>query len=325
MYQSTHSTIGYRSFILFCLIGLLGCKRENDSPLPSSGQKTPWNIEQIGGFVDMSQSSKTAWILDTGVDLDHPDLNIDRQRSRSFVPESPSLVDAMSHGTHVAGIIGAKNNDFGVVGVAAGIRIVSVKVIYQGTRDPSGNITRGLEYVLSDVASGDVVNMSYGFEASVSSGQYEKMRKLIQQIADKGAYVVFAAGNSSRDMAKPPLAPTLLDISDYDYTSPSGGRIFAVAATNRSGKVTFYSNYGTAVKYLAPGGEGTNAEEGISSTIPSGGPSQHKEGEYSYQSGTSQAAPHVAGILLVNNGVIPIRGTETHPGDRKAYPVARLK
>lgn len=301
---------------------LVSCTDSND-PQPNSRQKIPWNITQVGGFVDMSHSDKSAWIIDTGVDPDHPDLNVDRQLSRSFVLESPSLVDdVMKHGTHVAGIIGAKNNTIGVVGVAAGIRIVSVKVIYRGTQDPVGNVIRGLTYTLSKVKAGDVVNISLGLSYSIDSGQYDQVVQLLTGIADKGAYVVFAAGNDNYDEST--SSSYWKPINTINYTSPSGGRILSVGALNRNQAFAHYSNYGPTVNYVAPGGEGNEEGTSILSTVSSNGTATEEHGAYGIHAGTSQAAPHVAGILLVNNGVIHTAGTVTNTHDQRAYPMASL-
>ncbi|HKC37825.1 MAG TPA: S8 family serine peptidase, partial [Chitinophagaceae bacterium] len=70
-----------------------------------------WNIERIGYGNGIG---KTAWIIDSGIDFDHPDLTVDQSRSRSFVDGETSANDQNGHGTHVAGIIGAKNNTIGV-------------------------------------------------------------------------------------------------------------------------------------------------------------------------------------------------------------------
>lgn len=80
-------------------------------------QTTPWGISRVGGPLD--GTGKKVWILDTGIDLDHSDLNVDFDNSASFVAHE-SANDLNGHGTHVAGIIAAKNNTIGVVGVAAG-------------------------------------------------------------------------------------------------------------------------------------------------------------------------------------------------------------
>ena len=86
------------------------------APTPPA-QTTPWGIARVNG--GSGSSSHTAWVIDTGIDLDHPDLNVDAGRSRSFVRDA-SPDDFHGHGSHVAGTIAAKNNAIGVIGVTPG-------------------------------------------------------------------------------------------------------------------------------------------------------------------------------------------------------------
>jgi hypothetical protein len=95
-----------------------------------------WNVQRVG-FGD--GTGKIAWVIDTGIDFGHPDLIVDRALSKSFVAGDTSADDDNGHGTHVAGVIGAKNNTFGVMGVAAGATLVSLKVL---DKDGSGNYHR---------------------------------------------------------------------------------------------------------------------------------------------------------------------------------------
>src|SRR6266487_4830901 len=92
-----------------------------------------WNVKRVG-YGD--GTGKTAWIIDTGIDFTHPDLTVDQTRSKSFINGVTSAKDENGHGTHVAGIIGAKNNTFGVLGVASGATLVSLRVL-----DKDGNGT----------------------------------------------------------------------------------------------------------------------------------------------------------------------------------------
>ncbi len=73
--------------------------------------------------------TKKAWIIDTGIDLDHPDLNVDAAIGKTFVTRTTTPEDDNGHGTHCAGIVAAIDNTVGVVGVAAGANVVPVKVL----------------------------------------------------------------------------------------------------------------------------------------------------------------------------------------------------
>src|SRR5436190_9869582 len=118
-----------------------------------------WNINRIGFGNGIG---KTAWIVDSGIDYDHPDLTVDKTKSRSFVEGQTSADDENGHGTHVAGIIGAKNNSIGVLGVASGASLVALRVL---DKDGEGNLSyiiQALAYINTTAEPGDVVNMSVG-------------------------------------------------------------------------------------------------------------------------------------------------------------------
>ena len=103
----------------------------------SPAQETPWGIARVNG--GKAGTFKTAWVIDTGVDLDHPDLNVDVARSAYFTGRSPD--DENGHGTHVAGTIAAIDNTIGVIGVAPGATVVAVRVLdRRGSGSTSGVI-----------------------------------------------------------------------------------------------------------------------------------------------------------------------------------------
>ncbi|MDP2956405.1 MAG: S8 family serine peptidase, partial [Longimicrobiales bacterium] len=134
-----------------------GGKPGGGSPLP---QSTPWGITRVGGFGD--GTGKTAWVIDSGIDLDHPDLNVNVARSRDFTGSRAGAEDENGHGSHVAGTIAARNNSIGVVGVAAGASVVAVRVLDRRGSGSYSNVIAGVDYVAANGASGDVANMSLG-------------------------------------------------------------------------------------------------------------------------------------------------------------------
>ena len=99
---------------------------------------------------------------DSGIDFDHPDLNVNATKSKSFIPDVTSADDENGHGTHVAGIIGAKNNTIGVLGVASGANLISLRVLDKDGNGKLSYILQALSYVSSNAKSGDVVNLSLG-------------------------------------------------------------------------------------------------------------------------------------------------------------------
>ena len=227
-----------------------------------------WNIHKVGYGNGIG---KTAWIVDTGIDFEHPDLNVDVQRSRSFISGETSADDGHGHGTHVAGIIGAKNNAEGVLGVASGANLVALRVLNNEGVGTLSAFIQALNYISTSARAGDVVNLSLG-EEEVS----DLLDQQVQNVANKGILVAIAAGNDSK-------AANL-----YSPGRANGQNIYTVSATDSLDQFASFSNFGNdVVDYAAPGVR-------ILST--------YKDGKYARMSGTSMAAPHVAGLLLLNGG-----------------------
>lgn len=263
---------------------------KNDAPL---AQTTPWGIRAVGGFANGSTLTRVAWIVDTGIDLDHPDLNVSTSRSRTFVRtgrDSRTADDLNGHGTHVAGTIAAKNNSIGVVGVAAGATVIAVKVLNQNGSGYVSDIVSGLDYVAQNGNNNDVVNLSLGGGASTT------LDNAIVGCANAGLIVCIAAGNSSAYAG------------NYSPARVNGTNIYTVSAHDSSDIFATFSNYGNPpIDYCAPGVR-------VYST--------YKSGRYATMSGTSMATPHVAGILLINGGTIYSRGYVSNDPDGTADPLA---
>lgn len=248
---------------------------------------TPWGITRVGGFVNMTGSSRWAWVIDSGIDLDHPDLTVNTANSRSFI-SGTTADDQNGHGTHVAGTIAAKNNTIGVVGVAAGATVVSVKVFGANGESANSIIIAGVDYVTANADPGDVANMSLGGPASTATDD------AVKRLAARGVRCAVAAGNESQNA---------LNVSPARANATNIWTVTAFDVNNNFASFSNYSNPGstsnTPIEVSAPG-------VSINSCWLNGG--------YRSISGTSMATPHVAGILLVNNGVIRTSGTVI--GDR---------
>ena len=115
-------------------------------PGGSTGQTTPWGITKVGG-PGTPVSGRTAWVIDSGIDLNHPDLNVDVARSMNFIVRETSPEDLNGHGTHVAGTIGAKDNSIGVIGVAPDARVAAVRVLDRRGSGPYSGVIAGVDYV----------------------------------------------------------------------------------------------------------------------------------------------------------------------------------
>jgi hypothetical protein len=259
---------------------------ENYTPAEQPAQTIPWNIQRVGGSGD--GTGKTAWIVDSGIELLHPDLNVDLQRSISFVDYTPN--DLFGHGTRVAGIIGAKNNDIGIMGVAANATLVAVKVISNTGGTYLSLILKGLDYVAENANVGDVVNLSFGGPGM------DVLDDAVRVIARKGVFVVCAAGNSKMHAS---------NVSPARIIEPN---VYTISSIDRNDVWSSFSNFGNPpIQFTAPG----------SSVLTTG-----LNGTYHTTSGTSFSAPHVAGILLLNNGKINIGGYAINDPDGIPDPIA---
>jgi subtilisin len=248
-----------------------------------------WNIERVG-YGD--GTGKTAWVIDTGIDFDHPDLNVDQARSKSFLSGNASADDENGHGTHVAGIIGGKNNDFGVLGVASGATLVSLRVLDKDGEGLLSSIVQALAYINANAKAGDVVNMSVGNDEGISA----TVDQQVQNTAARGIYIAIAAGNEHALANK------------YSPARANGTTIFTVSAIDSLDNFASFSNYGNdVVDYATPGVQ-------ILST--------YMGGRYAYMSGTSMAAPHMAGLLLLKGKNITTSGYAKNDPDGTADPIA---
>lgn len=234
----------------------------------SSTQTTPWGITRVNGGTTYTGNG-VAWIIDTGIDLDHPDLNVDAGKGKSFVTRISTPDDDNGHGTHVAGTVAAIDNTEGVVGVAAGATVIPVKVLDRRGSGYMSWIIGGVNYVAASGKHGDVANMSLG------GSYYKDLNDAVIAAAATGINFSLAAGNESTSA------------TNKSPASANGTNVYTVSAMAQGDTWAYYSNYGNPpVDYCAPGSS-------IYST--------YKDGGYATASGTSMAAPHVAGLLLLGN------------------------
>jgi subtilisin len=247
-----------------------------------------WNVARVG-YGD--GTGKTAWIIDTGIDFTHPDLNVDSVRSRSFISTEATAADQNGHGTHVAGIIGAKNNSFGVLGVASGATLIALKVFNKNGEGTLSSIIQALAYINANAKAGDVVNMSLGEDQTSSI-----LDAQVQGTAARGVYIAIAAGNDNKPA------------SQFSPGRANGTNIYTVSAVDSLDNFASFSNYGNdVVDFAAPGVK-------ILST--------YLNGRYATFTGTSMAAPHVAGLLLLKGRDLTSSGNARNAPDGVLYPIA---
>ena len=254
-------------------------------------QTTPWGVTAVGG--SRNGTGFTAWVLDTGIDLDHPDLNVDASRGFSAFNKGKDsgVDDGQGHGTHVAGTIAALDNARDVVGVAAGATVVPVKVLDRRGSGSLSGVIAGVDHVAANASPGDCANMSLG------GGAYAPLDEaVIQAAAASGAYFVLAAGNENQNA------------NNSSPARANGPNVFTISAHDLTGRMASFSNYGNPpVDYAAPG-------VNVLSTKKDGGTVAY--------SGTSMAAPHACAVIMLTGGNPNTNGVIS--GDKDSNPDAKI-
>lgn len=246
-------------------------------PLAAEYQQS-WGVSRIGGAVahcagHLGTGAKVA-IIDTGIDFNHPELIHTFGAGTSFVQDlnggiiNPNGEDDNGHGTHVAGIVAAVSNQTGAVGVAPQARLYAAKVLDGAGRGLDSWILAGIDWAIGQDV--DIINLSLSLDTDSPA-----LADAMQRAWDAGILLVASAGNAGGAVAFP---------AAYDT-------VIAVGATDLSDLKSSFSNFGLEIELAAPG-------TAIVST--------YKDGGYSSISGTSQAAPHVAGVaaLLISTQTI---------------------
>jgi subtilisin family serine protease len=248
-------------------------------------------------------------VIDSGISTSHPDLSpnlwvnpadpidgydndgngyVDDVHGSNTADHNTSLQDCMGHGTHVAGIIGAKgNNSYGVSGVNWDVSLLTVKVAPGCSSEGSFySVHKAYDYIYDLKLNRDIpvrfVNASYGTTSGPSQIDLDAIRRL----NSVDIILVAAAGNEDTNNDVVPHYP-----SSYSLSEPN---VIGVAALSCNGNITQYTNYGSSVNIAAPGGAQSYSGDscGISSTsINSSG--------FEYMHGTSMAAPVVTGALAL--------------------------
>jgi subtilisin family serine protease len=263
------------------------------------------NVGQYGGKPGADVGATAAWdlttganitvaVVDTGVDFAHPDLAanawsnpadppngadddrngfVDDTHGADFVDEDSNPNDDAGHGSHVAGIIGAKgNNTIGVAGIDWDVKLMGLKFLDSNGEGNTADAANAIDYAV--VHGARVINASWGGPA-FSLALYQAVRRA----GDRGVVFAAASGNDGRNSDVKPDYPAAFDLPN----------VISVAATGASDELVDFSNYGpVSVDLAAPGDD-------ITSTVPS---SVERSGYASF-SGTSMATPYVAGAVAL--------------------------
>ncbi|WP_047983003.1 S8 family peptidase [Ornithinibacillus californiensis] len=241
----------------------------NDTYFSPSYQYGLFNTDaDLAWDVTRGSSSQEIAVLDTGVDYNHPDLDGKVVLGYDFVQNDWTPSDQNGHGTHVAGIAAAEtNNGTGIAGMAPNTKILAVRVLDANGSGSLAAIADGIIYATD--AGAEVINLSLGCNCDTQT-----LENAVNYAWNRGVVVVAAAGN---DGVRTTFEPA-------SYTN-----VIAVGAVDSRNRKANFSNWGTWVDVMAPGVD-------IASTYPGN--------SYVYMSGTSMAAPYVAGqaALLTGQG-----------------------
>jgi len=233
------------------------------------------NANQVWAVENCFQPGKgiIVAVLDTGVDLTHPDLEANLVMGRNFIEGSGfDPEDDHGHGTNVAGIIAAVGNNGNAIGVAPTAQIMPVRVLGEGGGTFAG-VAQGIAWATDHGAN--IINMSLGGTATSNA-----MRDAVDYAHNKGVFLVAAAGNCG-DQYYASNGCSFRDQTNYPAAYDS---VMAVASTNEVNEQSTFSNQNNYVEIAAPGSNIYNA---------------YLYGSYRSISGTSQATPHVAGLAAL--------------------------
>ena len=280
---------------------------QEDRPVAATAQSTPTGIDRSQADVSPTAAIDGAdqrvdvdvAVIDTGVDLDHPDLNVNRSGAENCTLFGlGSADDDHGHGSHVAGTIGALDNTAGVVGVAPGARIWPVKVLNAAGSGTTADVVCGIDYVAAHADQIEVANMSLGGggedDGNCGATNDDAQHAAICEAVANGVTFVVAAGNDSADASgsTPAAYDEVVTVSALaDFDGQPGGGAPSTCRSDQDDTFASFSNYGSDVDVIAPG-------VCIDSTSMQGG--------YATLSGTSMASPHVAGGAALY--------AATHPG-----------
>ncbi|MFC6287012.1 S8 family serine peptidase [Nocardioides sp. GCM10027113] len=267
-----------------------------DGVVQATAQTTPTGIDRANGDASSTVAGNGSGtvdvdvaVIDTGIDLDHPDLNVHTAGAKNC-STGKSADDGNGHGTHVAGTIGAKDDATGVVGMAPGARVWPVRVLDNRGSGSWSAVICGIDYVAANASQIEVANMSLG-GAGTDLGNCgngsDAMHAAICNAVAAGVTFVVAAGNDADDAANhtPAAYDEVITVSALaDFNGQPGGGAAPTCRTDVDDTFADFSNYGADVDLIAPG-------VCINSTWKGGG--------YSSISGTSMASPHVAGAAAL--------------------------
>jgi len=255
-------------------------------------QVIDWGMNKIGASIDSSRpgdapgamNGVNVYVIDTGVDPMHPDVNLVNEVS--FVSGEPEA-DCNGHGTAVAGIIAGRGSDLFTVGVAPGAPVTGVKVVSCAGLTRPSLVLQGIDWVTAHATRPAVVNMSLGSLLPLLS-----VNVAVQNSAATGIFYALAAGNGNPFDNDAPLNACFTSPAGAGYSANGANGIVTVGATDQNDRPAPFSNYGPCIDIHAPG-------VGVTA------PWLMSDGGTITASGTSFAAPYVAGAAALLLSRIP--------------------
>jgi subtilisin len=288
---------------------------DQDLTVQAFGQTVPTGVRRIGDLTNPTAAidgtdtrvNVDVAVIDTGVDLTHPDLNVATGADAGTdCTGVGSYNDDNGHGSHVSGTIGALDNGSGVVGVAPGVRIHPVKVLNSSGSGSWSNVICGIDWVTQHAGTIKVANMSLGGASSESASNCygSSLHLAICNSVAAGVTYIVAAGNSAANASGyvPATYDQVITVSALADSDGKPGGLGPATSYGCDDCFASFSNYGAAVDLAAPG-------VSIYST--------YKGGDYATMSGTSMATPHVTGAAALY--------LATHPGATPAQVQSALE
>lgn len=294
----------------------------------------PWSVNAPDAWANLRAAGRSGGkgvvvaVLDTGVayrergdDLKSPDLRKSTfVRGRDFVDRDPYPNDRNGHGTHVASTIAeATNNRVGLTGLAYGARIMPVRILDDRGEGDAGDIADGIRFAARRGA--DVINLSLEFGSDVTAAQIPQILSALRYARRKGTLIVGAAGNEGDDRVSLPARSST---------------VVAVGATTERGCLSDFSNTGSRIDLVAPGGGDDAPDETDPRCLPDGpagrdifqvtleGRDRDAFGIPGSYRGTSMAAPHVSATaaLVLASGVL---GEDPEPDEIRDHLMATAR
>jgi subtilisin family serine protease len=269
------------------------------------GDSSPTGVRRIGA-ASATQAHQAAGVavavIDTGVDLTHPDLNVASGKNCTTSRKNAAAADDNGHGTHVAGTIGAENDGSGVVGVAPGTRIYAVKVLNSSGQGTWSQVICGIDWVTQKASSLNikVANMSlagFGFADGLCGNLLgDALNRAICRSTSAGVTYVVAAGNSGQEFSTtvPAAYPEVLTVTAMSDSDGAGGALGG-APTCRAGETD--DSYASFSNFADPTDSGGQAHMVAAPGVCI--QSSWLGGGYRVASGTSMATPHAAGAVAL--------------------------